>query len=284
MAEKKHRSAPALERAVDSLLEMSYGFFSLAWLLATLLFAVAYWALASYVPGQGPPALELMDPMRRFLNALYFSVITATSTGYGDILPVGFSKLLAALQSIVSVVIVALFISKFASQRENISFEHIHQLSFDSAFHNVRQGLFVARKDLDLIIKKIERGAKGLDRKDWLNLKTAFQQMQIFIRRIPDFYEMRHRTYVIEADRELLLLDSVERTLGRAAETLTMLKEADIRYLAEEACMRELHGVLTLVGDIFPSTRDERFRVENTEALQEVLARADEIRTLIEHV
>ena len=43
---------------------------------------------------------------------MYFSVITATSVGYGDIVPVGIAKLLASIQSILTIFISAIFVTK----------------------------------------------------------------------------------------------------------------------------------------------------------------------------
>ncbi|MBI3573903.1 hypothetical protein HY090_02535, partial [Candidatus Kaiserbacteria bacterium] len=65
---------------------------------------------------------------------------------------------LAALQSISSIVILAVFVAKFASRKQELALDHIHELTFDSGFHSIRQGLFIARKDMDIVIKKAQVG------------------------------------------------------------------------------------------------------------------------------
>ena len=45
----------------------------------------------------------------RFLQALYFSVITFTTTGYGDLHPVGLGQAVSALEAVAGAVLMALF-------------------------------------------------------------------------------------------------------------------------------------------------------------------------------
>jgi hypothetical protein len=49
----------------------------------------------------------------RFSEALYFSVVTFTSLGYGDISPVGFSRLLASTEALIGVFMISLFVVVF---------------------------------------------------------------------------------------------------------------------------------------------------------------------------
>ena len=53
-----------------------------------------------------------------FGDALYFSIITFSSLGYGDIAPVGLGKLVAALEVLSGLMLVALFVGKLASERQ----------------------------------------------------------------------------------------------------------------------------------------------------------------------
>ena len=61
--------------------------------------------------------LELQSSTGRvhgdFLDALYFSVVTFTSLGYGDIRPVGGARLLAGIESLLGVFAISLFVFVF---------------------------------------------------------------------------------------------------------------------------------------------------------------------------
>jgi len=51
-----------------------------------------------------------------YLNSLYFSVVTFTTLGYGDILPLGFSRLFAALEALIGGFILAIFVVVFVKK------------------------------------------------------------------------------------------------------------------------------------------------------------------------
>jgi len=60
---------------------------------------------------------EIIKPA--FPDALYFSVITFTSLGYGDLAPLGYGKAVAAVEVLVGLGLVAIFIGKIASERQS---------------------------------------------------------------------------------------------------------------------------------------------------------------------
>lgn len=53
------------------------------------------------------------DKLSVFLNSLYFSVVTFTTLGYGDLSPVGFSRMIASLEAFAGSFTIALFVVTF---------------------------------------------------------------------------------------------------------------------------------------------------------------------------
>jgi len=59
---------------------------------------------------------SLEENISSLLNALYFSVVTFTTLGYGDILPIGISKLFAGVEALLGGFILALFVVVFVKK------------------------------------------------------------------------------------------------------------------------------------------------------------------------
>lgn len=99
------------------------------WCVTAAIFACVYMALDT-IPGQGViEPLQTGPAVLQWYDALYFSVATGTTLGYGDIIPIGASRFFAGLQSIISFMILALTVSKLASIRSERMLAEVHALS-----------------------------------------------------------------------------------------------------------------------------------------------------------
>lgn len=80
--------------------------------LIWILFAILYWLISEYANG-GLRLLngEIISGLKGFGYAAYFSLITFTTTSFGDITPVGFwAKLIAGIQTLLGIIFTSLFI------------------------------------------------------------------------------------------------------------------------------------------------------------------------------
>ena len=88
-------------------------------LVTIFLFAVAYGCLGLSEGGhfvRWQSHLTLQQNLLDFGNALYFSVVTFTTLGYGDIVPVGYSRILAAFEAFLGSFTLALFVVVFVKK------------------------------------------------------------------------------------------------------------------------------------------------------------------------
>jgi hypothetical protein len=77
--------------------------YSISFIIVVNIFALVWFIL---------PKTEIIFDPKNYLNCLYFSVITITTTGYGDLSPIGnIGKVVALLESIVGVVIISLILN-----------------------------------------------------------------------------------------------------------------------------------------------------------------------------
>lgn len=236
------------------------------WFVLAALFAAAYALLAIFAPAHAPQGLLHLEPLSLIGNSLYYSVITSMTTGYGDIVPMGFSKLLAAIQSIAGFFILAVFVTKLVSQQQEIAVRQMHKLTYEDVFHNTREGLFIIRKDFDRLIAKVEQ-RDPLTQEDWEDLATAFRQGQSLLLEIPEFYSPDEvGLYTLDKRREQLLQEAVHRTLHRINQLIDELSLAGIEWMARKEVMRELTELLhvteritTVWRDLSPHAREESF-------------------------
>lgn len=82
--------------------------------LFVILFSTVYFLMA-YGTSDGLDKKAGKD----FWECLYFSVITFTTLGYGDLTPIGWGRLVAALEVMSGLALTAAFIGKIASERQS---------------------------------------------------------------------------------------------------------------------------------------------------------------------
>jgi hypothetical protein len=98
------------------------------------------------------------------LSALYFSFVTATSVGYGDIVPVGIARMLAVGEAVVGLLIFGAVIAKFVSHRQDELVLEIHRVTFDERLDRVQSNLHVVISELLSINSLCETRAMPLQR------------------------------------------------------------------------------------------------------------------------
>jgi len=256
-------------KVIERLTQLSYSALLGLWVSLAVIFATGYFVLGVFIPEHGPTQL-INDPsaLVMFFDSLYYSIITATSTGYGDIVPQGFSKALASLQSILALLIWAIFVTKLVSHKQEAAIREVHKLTFEDVFHNIREGLYIMRKDFDRITKDAQEN-KSLSKDHWMDMVIAYRQGQTLLQNIPDFYanDDQHM-YTIDHQREQLLHESVNRTLHRLNDMLNTLSQCDIDWVSDEESMTELKNLLGTVDAVTPTWQKES---PYTEAFEDIL-------------
>jgi hypothetical protein len=87
--------------------------------LLVVVFAAVYWGLSG--PDTTNGLIETYGAGGRvtFLDALYFSVVSLSSLGYGDIRPLGFSRFLAGAEVIIGLSFFGIMVAKISSVRQD---------------------------------------------------------------------------------------------------------------------------------------------------------------------
>jgi hypothetical protein len=143
---------------IDSLADRSVESLFKLWLEIVIGCGLAYWLLAEVTPrfalrtSTGPIAQGL----RGLLPALYFSAVTATSIGYGDIVPSSVARVLAVCEGIAGLILFGCVVSKFVSRRQEELIGQIHRIAFEDRLGRVRTNLLLVRTELQATARLCE--------------------------------------------------------------------------------------------------------------------------------
>jgi hypothetical protein len=135
------------------------------WLGVIVLFGVIYWLAGSL----GANALRAgREPTSGgwagLGEALYFSFVTALSIGYGDVVPHGWTRVLAILEATCGLILFGVLISKLVSRRQEALTDDLHRIAFDERLGRVRVNLHLVLTELQAIAVAARAGAGGADR------------------------------------------------------------------------------------------------------------------------
>ncbi|MBI4448233.1 two pore domain potassium channel family protein, partial [Candidatus Woesearchaeota archaeon] len=90
-----------------------------------------------------------------FLNLVYYSIVTSTATGFGDITPLGLSKLVTVIEITLGLLVFGVLISKLISVKQERILEELYDLSFEETIRRLRSGLYISRSDIISILNRI---------------------------------------------------------------------------------------------------------------------------------
>ncbi|MBM3228242.1 two pore domain potassium channel family protein [Candidatus Peribacteria bacterium] len=265
---------------IEKIFALPYSALGILWGGLVVLFACAYFALGQWLPSHAPYPIGTESILQSLGDSIYFSVITATTVGYGDILPQGLSKLLAAIQAIVAFFVFGLCISKLVSSKQEVAIRQMHKLTFEDVFRNTREGLYIVRKDIDHVLAQAE-AHRRVDEEHWENLAVALKQAESLIVEIPEFYASGSELYVIDERREELLQEAVHRTLHRINQMLDRFAALGIDWQGRG--IAELGPLLTIVAEVAAHWKSESPYAQH-EAFDDILTEANHTRGKMGHI
>src|SRR3989338_3250954 len=100
--------------------------------------------------------LKISSDARGFFDALYFSFVTSTSLGYGDIKPLGLSRIFSIVEVIISLMIFGVLLSKLLSANQERILEELYDVSFQERYTRIVSGLYNFRAEIEIMIGKVK--------------------------------------------------------------------------------------------------------------------------------
>ena len=211
------------------------------WLFINLGCGFVYW-LISFLPGHGlrEAGLPMGHGAAALLEAIYFSFVTGLSIGFGDIVPVGFVRVIAVVQGGTCLLVFGAIISKFVSGRQEELTEEIHRIAFEDRLGRVRT-------NLHLVVSEIQEIAEqcGDGRSIPPGLQTRVESAAaIFTGELRAIHDLLYRPQTAP-DEDVLesILAHLEGGLREFAKLLSCMNAADREAPALVANVRVLAGL-----------------------------------------
>jgi Ion channel len=154
---RSHQWGNAVLDLVDRL---SAGQLFAAWFVIVVTCGLVYWLTGVL----GHPGLEAAETpvgsdLRGLGSAVYFSFVTVTSVGYGDIVPAGpAARILAIVEAVTGLLIFGALVAKFVSRRQDELVRQIHSVTFEERLDRVQTNLHLVLSELQSIAAECDAG------------------------------------------------------------------------------------------------------------------------------
>jgi hypothetical protein len=129
------------------------------WIILIVFFGLFYYL--AIVPSSSLNYSSSETPVNNLYDAIYFSFVSATTTGFGDIVPVGLFRVVAIVEVIFGLLLLALVTSRLVSIRQDAILNEVYEISFNEKVNRLRSSLLLFRQNLDRLISKSEEKTFG---------------------------------------------------------------------------------------------------------------------------
>jgi hypothetical protein len=248
----KKAKRSASDNLITFLDRISFGKVFIMWFVVIAIFAIAFFFL-SVSPNHALSyrGTVISPNLPGFFNSIYYSFITITTTGYGDISPNGLSKLLAILEVVSGVILTGVLISKLVGIKQERILEEVYDISYEEIIDRLRSGLYLFRSDVNRTLEKIESGSiRTREVKDlWMifsGLDTTLTNIKNMVMPVrgEKYYYKRIDVFRLE-----LLLNSIQLSLNKMLELIKNLKAHDLDW-RNELLISSIHLDVSIVREI----------------------------------
>jgi hypothetical protein len=215
-------------RFIDALSERSVGTLFRYWIGMVVVCGVAFWLPALFTGATLiSSGLPIAPNVSGLISAVYFSAVTATSVGYGDIVPIGAARLLAIAEATAGLILFGCVVSKFVSRRQEQLIAEIHHIAFEDRLGRLRSNLHLIRTE----VQATARLCEGRDMAPPEAMARVESVAMIFVGELHAVHDLLYRPQqtLDEAVLEAILagLTSVFREFTELLECVKTLRAAD---------------------------------------------------------
>ena len=215
------------------------------WLAIALFFGMVYW-LAGLVhhSGLAEGGRRLDGSLQGLISALYFSFVTVTSVGYGDIIPLGMARIAAVVEAILGLLVFGAVISKFVSRRQDQVVAEIHRITFDERLDRIQTNLHTVLSEFQLLAMMFSDGSAAAER---INARLE-SSLLVFVAELRTVHSLLYRPDKIPEETVMAgILASLASALGALEDCLHARPDGQVRSPLLTRLLRVVSG---LAGEI----------------------------------
>lgn len=221
----------------------------LLWSSIILLFGVGYYSLGNnydhlmYIEG---------GVVNTISDCIYFSFITATTTGYGDIIPVGSFRSIAIFEVVIGMILLAIVTSRLVSIKQNVILDQIYSISLSDNVNRLRLSLSLFMQNISNFILDVQD--KKISAKAIQELDFNFLQYEDVIKNIGSIAGFDERNETFKKSLNLLDQELLVFSLINSLEKISMLYDT---VRADKALSKKFTHSRQILKRVLPKT--ERF-------------------------
>ena len=186
------------------------------WLAMVVLSGCIYWFASllgfSWLTEAGAPVGR---GLRGLATAIYFSFVTTSSVGYGDVLPVGPARIIAVFEAVAGLLIFGAVVAKFVSRRQEELVLQIHRTTFEDRLNRVQTNLHLCLSDF-LAIASVCDGSSTPSERIAARLDSA---TLVFVGELSTIHDLLYEPQRMPDDRVLAAI------LANLASSLRTLRD-----------------------------------------------------------
>ena len=236
---------------VDVLDRVSFISVFFYWLATIIFFGIGYFLLNVYTSNSLVYMGDVIsNDISGIFNSFYFSAVTATSVGYGDIIPIGLNKLFAAIETILGLIIYGILISKLVGAKQKVILEEVYDISFEEVIDRLRSALYLFRSDVNRFLEKVD--SNSIKQREVRDLWMLFSNLDMTLTDVkkivmPSGINKYHKT--LDSFRLELIINSVQLSLDKILELVRTLSVQEFKWKTE-LLLKSIDEVLNISNDI----------------------------------
>ncbi|MBU0536006.1 MAG: potassium channel family protein, partial [Nanoarchaeota archaeon] len=241
---------------------LSFMHILLIWVFVVLCFGMAYY----FFSGASSHLIYTADKsdVGDISDSIYFSFVTATTTGFGDILPSGSFKVIVIFEVLAGLLLLALVTSKLVSIKQDVILTEIYEISFNEKMNRMRSSLLLFRQNLSRVISNIDSG--NIRKRELSDLYIPLSSFDDILNEILSLFTnsgKNHFTKKVDSLNAELILNSIVHSLDKLSELISFMNNRKLEW-KREVTANLITKCITITDKIFEKIASSKSVPEKT--------------------